>query len=65
MRSVARAIGRINSAKAKCSGAPEPNRCVNTLENGILRYKKMAETYKESQAKAATKMRQFQSSGGT
>ena len=37
LRSTMRAIGRINSAKAKCSGATEPNRCINTLENGILK----------------------------
>lgn len=64
MRAALKAIGRINSAKGKCSGAPEPNRCINTLENGVLRYKKMIETFKESQQKAAAKMRQFQTSGG-
>lgn len=64
MRSAVKAMARINSAKAKCSGAPEPNRCINTLENGILRYKKMIETFKEAQARAAAKMRQFQASGG-
>jgi len=64
MRSAVKAIGRINSAKGKCGGAPEPNRCINTLENGILRYRKMIDTFKESQQKAAAKMRQFQASGG-
>ena len=59
-----KAISRINSAKAKCNGAPEPNRCINTFENGVLRYKKMMNTYKESQKRAQLKMRQFQATGG-
>lgn len=64
MRASMKAISRINSAKAKCNGAPEPNRCINTFENGVLRYKKMMNTYKESQKRAQLKMRQFQATGG-
>ncbi|HUU87799.1 MAG TPA: hypothetical protein VMX17_08610 [Candidatus Glassbacteria bacterium] len=64
MRSAMKALSRISSAKVKCNGAPEPNRCVNTLENGILRYKKMLQRFKESQLKAQAKMREFQAKGG-
>jgi hypothetical protein len=64
MRAAMKALSRVTSAKAKCNGAPEPNRCINTLENGILRYKKLLQTFKESQLKAQAKMRQFQASGG-
>jgi len=64
MRAAMKALSRVTSAKAKCNGAPEPNRCVNTLENGILRYRKMIQTFKESQLKAQAKMREFQARGG-
>ena len=59
-----KAIARVVSAKAKCSTAQEPNRCINTMDNGILRYRKMIDTFKESQAKAQAKMRAFQAKSG-
>ena len=64
MRGAIKAMARINSAKAKCNSAQEPNRCVNTMENGILRYQKMIDSFKESQRKAQEKMSSFKSKSG-
>lgn len=64
IRAAMKAIGRINSAKSKCNDAPEPNRCINTFENGVLRYQKMIQMYKKSQDMASAKLRSFQSKGG-
>jgi len=64
MRSAVKAMARVNSAKAKCNDAQDPNRCVNTMENGILRYRKMIDAFKESQTKAQVKYNQFKATSG-
>ena len=64
MRAAVKAMGRVTAAKSKCNSAQEPNRCVNTMENGILRYRKMIDSFKESQVKAQQKMTAFQAKSG-
>lgn len=62
--SVMKAIARISSIKSKCNEATEPNRCVNTMENGILRYEKMMNKIKEAQIKVQAKLKAFQVKSG-
>jgi len=64
IRAATQAIARVISAKVKCTTAQEPNRCVNTMENGILRYRKMILAFKESQSKANAKYREFKTKSG-
>ena len=64
MRSAMRAISRINSAKAKCNGATDPNRCVESLARGVERYQNKVVRSKEAQNRAQERMRQFQSKSG-
>lgn len=59
MRAANRAISRINSAKAKCSGASDPNRCKKTMENGVKYYMKKIQDFRAMQQKYQAKMKQF------
>ena len=60
IRACMKAISRINSAKAKCNGASEPNRCASTLERGAKRYEAKIMQFKEAQKGAQERLRLFQ-----
>lgn len=60
IRAANTAIGRINSAKAKCSQATDPNRCKKTMETGVMYYNKKIQAFRQMQIKYQAKMKQFQ-----
>ena len=59
VRAANRAIGRISSAKAKCSGATDPNRCKKTFDTGIKYYQQKIQSFRESQLKSQQRLKQF------
>ena len=59
VRAANRAIGRINTAKAKCATAPDPNRCKSTMENGMKFYMKKIDDFRRMQQNYLAKMKQF------
>lgn len=64
IRAAMKAISRINAAKSKCTSAPEPNRCVKSLERGVIMYQNKIERFKEAQKNAQNQFRAFQSKTG-
>ena len=59
IRACAKSISRINSAKSHCAGAVNPNRCKQSMENGILYYQNKITQAKESQIKSQQRLKKF------
>lgn len=60
MRAANKAMSRINSAKAKCTTASDPNRCKKTMENRIKYYMNQVQRAQAAQQKSQQRLRQFQ-----